>query len=378
MVARTVMCALWLGASSVFAQQAGETVVTRGTVKEDLYLAGGSVTVAATVEGDIVTAGGHVMVGDDIQGDVIAAGGTVTVSGKVRDDLRAAGGTVMINADIGDDAIAAGGTVVLAPSALVNGRAWLAGGKLDIGGRIRRELRAAGGNIALGAEVQGDVTLTGESIDIGPRAVIHGNLRYLSPNEARIDKDARITGSVTRLPFEPHAAPRLHRGGARLGVMLSLMVTGAVLVLLFPSASSAAASEIGRAPWKSLGLGLALLTATPLVIVLLFASVLGAWLGLILLAAYLVALLVGFLTGALFVGEAGLRLARREEAGKAWRIAALVAALLVAGVLGFVPVVGGLVTFALLLFGLGALALYGYRLCDGGASGVRLHKDRSD
>jgi cytoskeletal protein CcmA (bactofilin family) len=357
------LCALLLGTSAVSAQQAGESIVTRGTQKEDLYLAGGSVTVAATVEGDVVTAGGYVSVGDDIRGDVIAAGGTVTLGGKVRDDVRVAGGTVTINGEIGDDAIAAGGTVTLAPSAVVNGRAWLAGGRLDVGGTIRRELKATGGRIALAAEVFGDATLAGETIEIGPGAVIHGNLNYLSPNEALIDKDARIDGSVTRLPFEPHAAPRLPRAGARLGVMASLMVTGAVLVLLFPSASSAAAGEIGRAPWKSLGLGLALLTATPLVIVLLLASVLGAWLGLILLAAYLVSLLLGFLAGALFVGEWGLRLARREAAGKGWRIAALIGALLVVGLLGFVPVIGGLVTFALLLLGLGALALHGYRLC---------------
>jgi len=348
-------------ASALLAQDFGESVSRRGTVQEDLYLAGGNVNVAATAEGDVVAAGGNVTVGDDIKGDALLAGGSVTIHGKVRDDVRAAGGTVTLDADVGDDALLAGGNVTLASTARVGGRAWLAGGNLDIGGRIGKELKATGGRIAIAGVVMGDATLMGEDIEIGPGAEIHGNLRYLSPKPAVIDKAAKIDGTITHLPTPEHE----HRGahaGAGIGMLLSFMVTGVVLMLLFPRFAAATTGQIAEAPWKSLGLGLAVLTATPLVVLLLLVSFVGVWLGFILLALYLIALLGGFLGGALCTGEAALKRFRRQaETTRGWRVAALVITLAVVGILAVVPVLGGLVIFGMLLFGLGGLTLQVYR-----------------
>ena len=353
-------------ASALLAQDIGESVTRRGTVQEDIYLAGGNVNVAATAEADVVAAGGNVTVGDDIKGDALLAGGSVTLHGKVHDDVRAAGGTVTVDADVGDDAVVAGGNVTLAPTSRVGGRAWLAGGNLDIGGHIGKELKATGGRIAIVAEVMGDATLMGEDIEIQPGAVIHGNLRYFSPKPAVIDTAAKIDGTITHLPVPEHEYHRGTHAGARIGMLLSLMVTATVLLLLFPRFAAATTGGIAQAPWKSLGLGLAVLTATPLVILLLLVSFIGMWLGLILLALYLMALLCGFLSGALCTGEAALgRLRPQVEATRGWRVAALVITLAVVGILDVVPVLGGLVTFGMLLFGLGGLALQVYRAMTG-------------
>lgn len=353
---------LLLPASALLAQEIGESVSRRGSVKEDIYLAGCNVYVAAEVDGDVIAAGCNVTVGDNIKGDALLAGGNVTIRGKMHDDVRAAGGSVTLEADVGDDALLAGGSVTLAPSTHVGGRGWFAGGRVDIAGRIGKELKAAGGRIVIAGEVMGDATLAGENIEIRPEAVIHGNLRYISPKEAVIDKAAKIEGTVTHLPAPTHEHGPTARVGARLGVFVSLMVTGIVLLLLFARAATAVTAQIALAPWKSLGLGLAVLTATPLVIVLLFASIIGVWLGFILLAGYVVALLGGFLAGALCTGETVLkRLRRQVEITRGWRVAALVITLTVVGVLGVVPLLCALVIFGMLLFGLGGVSLQIYR-----------------
>ena len=75
-------------ASALRAQDVGESVPRRGTVQEDLYLAGGNVNVAATAEADVVAAGGNVTVGDDIKGDALLAGGRVRDPGVGDDRLR--------------------------------------------------------------------------------------------------------------------------------------------------------------------------------------------------------------------------------------------------------------------------------------------------
>lgn len=348
--------ALVCTARPALAQEAGDTVLKRGTIKEDVYLAGGTVDVQATVEGDVVAAGGSVSIAEEVRGDAILAGGNVSVRGRVRDDVRAAGGTVTLDGAIGDDAIVAGGTVTLARSATVGGRAWLAGGNVAIAGRVGRELRAGGGHIVIAGEIRGDAIVAGETIEIRPGAVIRGSLRYASANEAVIDPASKISGGIVRLPVEAHRGPP--RAGVRIGFLASLAVTGAVLLLLFPAAVPAAAATIGAAPWKSLGLGLAVLAATPLLILVLFVTLLGAWLALLLLALYLVALLLGYLTGVLWIAEWGLgRTRRAQPATTGWRILAFVLALIALAVLGWVPVLGGLIAFVLLLAGLGALTL---------------------
>lgn len=352
---------LLLPASALLAQEAGESVTRRGTVNEDIYLAGSAVSVDAIVNGDVVAAGGTLTIGNEVTGDALLAGGSITIRGKMHDDVRAAGGSVTLDAEVGDDALLAGGSVMLTSTSRVGGRAWLAGGNVDIAGRVGKELKAAGGHIAIAGEVMGDTTLMGEEIEIRPEAVIHGNLRYLSPKPAVIDKTAKIDGTITHLP-----AREYERGhgdaGARFGFLVTLMVTGIVLLLLFPRLAAAITGQITQAPWKSLGLGLAVLATTPLVIVLLFVTLIGIWLGLMLLALYLIALLCGFLAGALCTGETGFKLLRRQtEITRGWRVAALVATLIVVSIIGFVPVLGGLVMFGILLFGLGGLSWRIYR-----------------
>ncbi len=138
--------------------------------------------------------------------------------------------------------------------------------------------------------------------------------------------------------------------------MLSLLVTAGALYLLFPDFSRNTARAVREAPWQVLGLGLAVLACGPLVVILLLVSIFGLWLGLITLVLYLVLLLLGYLTGVLFVADAGLqRLRRPQPAGKGWVIGALAIVLITLLLLRLLPVIGGLAAFALLLFGLGAL-----------------------
>jgi hypothetical protein len=343
-------------ATAPAAQEFGETVVKRGTYQRDLYVAGGDVSVLATVGGDVIAAGGQVTVDDEVSGDVMAAGGRVTLRVRVHDDVRAAGGAITFSGTAGDEAVFAGGRVHLDPDSIVTGRALLAGGRIDVGGRVGKNLHAAGGEIRITGELLGDARLIGENIEIGPGAIIRGNLVYRSPNEARIDSDARIMGQVLReaLDLPDTRGPVT---GARVFVALSMFATALVYFLLFPRFSMHAARQIRAAPLASLGLGLAMLAATPFVVVLLMVTAVGVWLGLVLLAAYLTLAMLGYITGALFIADFGVReLHGEKETRRIWIVVTLAVTLVLLALLSWMPIVNGIVTFALMLLGLGALA----------------------
>jgi cytoskeletal protein CcmA (bactofilin family) len=344
-------------AAPSFAQEFGHVVIKSGSVDDDLYLAGGQVDLFASVDGDAVVAGGQLHLEGDVAADIIAAGGKIDLRGRVGDDARIAGGDVRVSATVGDDLIAAGGRIHLSPVASIGGRAWLSGGEVRVDGEVAGQLRASGGRVVITGSVNGDVELWAEEIIIDQTAVISGKLHYRSANVARIADGARIDGGVVHTPVDvdirPFVAGALF---AMLAVLVSLIITAVVLYLLFPEFSVRVSRQIGDEPWLSLLTGLAVFAGVPLLIVILFSSAVGVWLGLILLALYLVMLLAGYFIGALFIGNAGLGMMRRDEAGKALRAAALSVAMIALAIVNLVPLLGSLLNWAVLLAGLGALS----------------------
>jgi len=343
----------------LFAQQANKTIVLSGDVKEDSYLAGGTVQSRAKVTGDLTVAGALVEIENEVSADVMAAGGTVTVRAKIGDDLRAAGSDISVSGPVGGDAIVAGSTVVLSSTAVVGGRAWLAGRRIEIYGKIGKELRAAGRHVVLAGNVAGDVSIVAETLEIYPSTVIRGNLRYRSPNEAKIRQGARISGTVTRdpAPAQKEREPNI-AGMFWLGSLISFMLAATAFYLVFPSASVSAARTIVESPWKALGLGFALLAATPLLIVLLFLTVIGFWFGVVAFLLFPVLLLAGFLTGIVWLGDAVLGvMGQGRKATRAWRVLSLAVTLLALWVMVLAPIVGCLALFAVLLYGTGGLML---------------------
>ena len=348
------------------AQETGATVVLRGKLTDNVYVAGGTVDVQGDLERDLVGAGGTINIRQFVKGDVTVAGGSVNVSGRVGDDVRAAGGSIIIGGPVGGEVVAAGGTVTLAPEARVDGRAWLSGGTVVIAGRIARELKVAAASVSVAGEVDGDVRIAARTIEILPTARIKGDLVYTSGKPARIDPGAQIQGRVTYT--KSVLAERTGRIGrvvgavVRIALLAGVIVCGVVLLLLFPGFAVSAARTIRSDPWKSLGLGFLLLIVTPIVGIILVITIIGIPVGLALGALYMVALLLGYLTAAVFLGELGARLiGRGPELPTGGRVLALVLSLVALALVWLIPVVGGIVALLAVVIGLGAASHQSFR-----------------
>jgi len=357
-----VMCLPLVGAT----QEAGDAIVKQGRIAQDIYLAGGTIDMLADVDGDVIAAGGQINIDQSVSGDILVAGGNISIRARVGDDVRAAGGNITVSGAVGDEAVIGGGNILISPTASIGGRALLGGGNIRIEGKVGKGVKAGGNRVVIDGDITGDVEVFAETVEIGPRATIRGNLLYYSRQEAQIASGAKISGAVTQQQFDVEHGKRERSKTfgpiARLALYVTLMVTGVVLYLLFPIATVGAAQTVNTSPWKSLGLGFAMIAATPLIALLLLISFVGIWLGLLVLAMYLALWLLGFLTGVFTVGEWGLRLiGRAQTATKGWRVVSVVVALLVLWIVRLAPVLGGIAVFALLIFGLGALTLYLWR-----------------
>jgi cytoskeletal protein CcmA (bactofilin family) len=347
---------------------AGPSVEVTEEVPGDLVAAGGTVRLRASVAELAIVAGGNVAIDGAVGGDVFAVGGEVVLRGRAHDDARLAGGTVRIAGPVDGDAIAAGGTIRVERDAVVGGRAWLAGGEVVVAGTVGRELRVAGGRVSIEGVVRGDVDVAADTLEIGPAASIEGNVLHRGPREPRIDPGARIGGRVEHRPAE---APTARRFWVFALLLAALFATGAVMILLFPRFTPAAARTIETDPWRSLGVGVVTLLVAPAVVLALLVTAIGIPLGLVLLAGYLVALLAGYLVAALFLGILGLRRFGRPAPSRGAVVLGLLGGLVLLRLLALVPFLGGFVSLAALVFGMGALVLRLYRDYRGGRGSAR-------
>ena len=347
----------WTG--HALAQKFGESVVVREATA-DLYAAGGEVEVLAPVNGDAVLAGGSVSVNGEVRNDLIAAGGSVSCNGNVGDDARLAGGKVKLTGNVTGHAVMSGGEVRVAPGSSIGEFAWLAGGTVIMAGSIGGDLKVMAGTIKLRGQVTGDAELAGEEIKVADGAVVNGNLIWRGESEPEISEGAVIKGEVR----QGDPLPEFGRDPGWLGalfIMLSMIVAAGVLYTLMRPACEACVAAVRARPWAVLLTGLAVFAATPVVIALLFMTAVGWLLALVLVATYVLALLLGGLSGVIVVARLGLGRLSSDPSpslGKTWLAIAATAALL--SLLYVIPPVGILAATLMLFLGLGTVAREAY------------------
>jgi hypothetical protein len=256
----------------------------------------------------------------------------------------------------------------LRKGSVIAGYALLAGGKLDLEGRIEGDLKAAGGRIRLAGIVAGDVDLTGGRITLTPTARVGGKLVYRSRSEVEIPPGAVVEGGIERRRaegFEPSIWTIVGLGiGAWITILLGLGLIGLLLQGAVPDLVAGATRSLALRPWPSLGLGFALLVAVPVASNILLFTIIGIPLAFLSYALFAVLLAGAPVVVAYWVG---LRLARSfawsyEGEGLLRRALWTLVGLLLLGLIGIVPLLGFLIVMLALAMGLGAVTLELWRL----------------
>jgi len=349
-------------AFSVFADPVREERSSSG----NSYIAGGNIIISTPVEGDLMAAGGDVKVEQEISADAALAGGSVELHAPVGQDLRAAGGTVNINSNVGGELFATGGTVRLARSARVAEDARLSGSDVMLAGEVAKDVRIYANKITVSGRIGGDAHLYGQRIVLQPGARIGGNLYYASPDPIAQDRDVVIGGTITREEMPAHWGER-----GRAGVLaffhpifvISMLVAGMLLFLLFPNAVHGTANTIRQYPWSSLLIGAALLFLIPPVAIFFMITVIGIPIGLVLLLLYPLVLLLGYLGAAFFIGRRAADAMKQPDRLRAGRQTMfLAAALIVLSLIALIPFVGGFLIMLALFLGIGGWAVWMTRI----------------
>lgn len=346
------------------------------TIEGNLYAAGANVTVEGKVNGDVICAGQAINISGEVAGDVICAGQTINITGNVGGSVRAAGNSININGKVSRNVMAFGAAVLLSGSSNVGWDALVAGANIDILGKIAGDLHGAGANFNLAGEVGKNVSLkidnrvkaekpglafkeNGSGLKIGPGAVINGELKYTSGQDAAIDAKAVIKGKVTHnLPAVTAKKSGLANLGwwwGRLISLFSALVIGLVLISFWREQIIKTTDLMLKKAGASFGWGVLVLLLTPIAAVILLVTIIGIPLSFILMALWLIALYLSKIFVGILIGRSLLSnyWAKQKDS----LILAMIFGIIIAYIIFALPFIGWILALLAMLWGLGGILL---------------------
>lgn len=373
--ARALIASVSLVAAAVSPLAAETVLQTNGT---DTFIAGSSGLPELQALGDVFASGGALVAKGRVAGDAHVAGFALDLEADVTGDLYAAGAAVTLRAPVGGDLSMMGISLRTADTGVTTGNTRMLGSTITIDGDVGGALAATGGEITLNAAVSGDALLQGGAITFGPRARISGTLTYSAPEAVTIPADVIPAAKVVYRKTSPlmdrfehmrdwgedwsgRDMPALPSTLALISAFLVtvgfLVLLGGALLALAPQRCEALRHMATQRPAFMVLLGvLGLATLLGLVPVTAM-TVIGLPFMPIVLLAILLIWTLGYVLGSYVVA---LRLYQalggREDPGLAGQIVLLGSAVLVFSLMNFVPVLGWMVNFLLVLFGIGAMS----------------------
>ncbi len=197
---------------------------------------------------------------------------------------------------------------------------------------------------------------------VGPRSASSARVDgdVVSSERPLVAPGAKVDGDIRRTNFRNYfrALGWALWFGWWLAVSISLFVLGVVLLAIaprmFPPILDVARTRVGPV----IGWGLIMAIGLPIVSVLVMVTLIGIPLGLIGLLSLALLYSLGYVIAALLLG-------RRLLAEPRNVVLAFLVGLLILRVVGLIPVLGGLVTAAATIYGVGALTITAWRAARG-------------
>ncbi|MFT6076012.1 MAG: hypothetical protein ACJAZ1_002944 [Yoonia sp.] len=281
------------------------------------------------------------------------------------------GGTVIIRGAIAEDLAAAGFSLRTESSSITQGNARLMGNSVTVEGPVMGALSVMGRDVILNTAIKGDVRILAQTLSFGPDAVINGTLTY-SLEEKMVVPDR--VAAAERVIFEKVSGGRVWEEWQEVGkdmpalpTFMSLMfgfavsllfflVLGALMLGFMPKRLSKMRRSIAQAPGQTFLLGVIGLSMLFGMVPIVALTIVGLPFVPIVLLAIVVVWTLGYALGAYSVAmRIWLGVGGTAEPSNVARLLVLAAAIIFVALLNFIPFVGWVANYTLVLLGIGAM-----------------------
>lgn len=324
----------------------GEAVVVEGVVDGDLFIFATKFEMNGEVKGDVIFIAERAEIGGVVHGNIRGAAEYLNMAGKV----------------LGNTTVAAAKQFNLDSVGVIARNLDFYAKEGSVDGMIERDINGAGDNLIIAGLVGGNINYRGQLV-LENRTRVGGDVTAFG-FEPKIKEGAEVLGT---LKF--HLVPPAEEEGffERYGIfwkfvwLFGMLVCGLLLAFLVPKALRQISQDIKKTPAKHLGIGIAVLVLTPVVAIILLFTTIGIPLAFLLILVYLMIWYLGKVIGAITLGFWIMELLRRggnkKNKTKVNVVLAAIIGIIVFKALSLIPFFGLLLSFAAIVFGIGAIAI---------------------
>ncbi|MCD6407651.1 hypothetical protein J7L87_01195 [bacterium] len=282
----------------------GEKISIKSS-KEEVFTVGEKIEISGELQSEFIGIGKEIKAENiSVNGDFIGLGIFQSFKGNAENDIYLAGNSVFVEGKIGGSLTGIGKKITLLNSS-VNGNLRLCAEFLNIAGKVKGKTIIWGRDVILKG-VFNNVVIYGNEIKIKKGTVINGNLTYYSP-EKILFSDVKIKGKIEwkkpvseKIKEKTPVSMRKIRG---IYTFFSLLFPFLFMLFLAPNLLSQTSEISGKNFFKSFITGLALLILTSLLIIVIFITIVGVPLGLIMTSLFISSIYISRVFPLIYVGR---------------------------------------------------------------------------
>ena len=277
---------------------------------QETWVACDAATVLGNARNDLFIAAQDATLSGICDMDLWAAAQDIRYTGHTEGHLRLAAKSATLSGTAGDNLMCAASTMDITEKAYLQGNALLAGENVLFQGAIDGDLTIYSIRATIGGTIRGTLRVTADEIVVLPTAVLEGNLEYLSARELFLDANVQLGGQLKRITLPP--LPEAKQSWSdrlmfQAYFYMSILIVGLAWLFFFPTLTVSAVSAARESLLRCFLIGLAFMFFIPSVIVLIFVSLLGIPLALVLAALYGILLYTAKIVPAYLIGLIILR-----------------------------------------------------------------------
>jgi cytoskeletal protein CcmA (bactofilin family) len=260
----------------------------------------------------------------------------------------AAASATSANSKAEDAIVVVSGDVTVERGETVDG-VFIASGDARIAGQVDGDVIVLSGDVTVSGTIDGDLFTAGGEARLLPSAEVSGDVEY-GDEHPQISLDARVHGDVTKQDWPDVGGLVSWVGGVVvwLAISLSLLVLGALLLLVAPRAADSLEARSREKLGPTIAIGIAILIVLPVTAFIAAITLVGLPLALAIGLSLLPLGAVAYLASAYSLGRRILKPPHQ-------RLLALLVGLAILRLAALVPFLGALVGFAAFVFGLGLI-----------------------
>ncbi len=355
-------------AEAIEIRSKGDISLDAGEIVDDTFVAfGRTVRIDGEVTGDLIAFAQSIEISGSVLGDIYVFGRNIEVDGRAGGGYVGFGQVIRIGDSIGQSVYVLAQSFRSGRDATIAGDLFAMGEGINVGGTVGRNATVFGNTLTISGEVKRDVTFRGQVATVQSSATIGGNLDVGLPDveDLEVASAANIVGeTIVDVPVPGREDEEEDEDGI-LSVwtiawtalwLVTAFLSGLLLLWALPALRRVPLDNLNGI-LLSAGFGFVLVTATPVLAVVLAVTLIGLPAGLVIGAVWVLSLYVSKIVVAHFLGNALLRPKQHDIRSM---LLPLLAGLVLVLIAVSLPYVGWVINLLLVIIGLGAMgqALY--------------------